>query len=66
MIMAMIHEIRITSTIIIQYIMLVVSFEILIKNSEKGRVTTIVAKLEAMIKTNFSIYFVVIIISNCL
>lgn len=64
--MAMIHEIRITSTIIIQYIMLVVSFEILIKNSEKGRVTTIVAKLEAMIKTNFSIYFVVIIISNCL
>ena len=47
--MAMIHEIRITSTIIIQYIMLVVSFEILIKNSEKGRVTTIVAKLEAMI-----------------
>lgn len=64
--MAMIHEIRITSTIIIQYIMLVVSFEILIKNSEKGRITTIVAKLEAMIKTNFSIYFVVIIISNCL
>ena len=64
--MAMIHDIRITSTIIIQYIMLVVSFEILIKNSEKGRVTTIVAKLEAMIKTNFSIYFVVIIISNCL
>lgn len=46
--------------------MLVVSFEILIKNSEKGRVTTIVAKLEAMIKTNFSIYFVVIIIPNCL